>query len=137
MASITTHINDHILSLIVCFLHATFFYILHQQFPGPGRHNPQSSGVTLQSDVLDTYKQANSWKYIIFGLVNNNKEIGVIEYSTESDYDKFLEKLPEDDCRFAVYHLEYESGEGKRDRRIFYTWFVPNRLLFLEDWGAD
>ena len=96
-------------------------------------NNLQASGVTLSNEVLETYKKANTWKYIIFGLVKNGTEIGVINSSLSEEYDDFLGEFPEDDCRWAVYDLEYDSGEGKRTRRVFYQWCVPNRLQVMDD----
>ena len=57
--------------------------------------------------------------------MNDKKtEIIVEETSTEQSYDAFLEKLPENDCKYAVYDFEYEigGGEGKRSKIVFYTW---------------
>lgn len=57
--------------------------------------------------------------------MNDNKtEIIVKDTSSEEEYDAFLEKLPENDCLYAVYDFEYEIGgnEGKRSKIVFYTW---------------
>jgi len=77
---------------------------------------------------MKAYK-AKNWKFIIFGLNKTNTQIEVLNILGEDDYETFLAALPEDDCRFAVYDCEYDSGEGMRNRRVFYTWCVPNRLL--------
>lgn len=63
-------------------------------------------------------------KFIIFALNDKKTEIIVEETSTEQSYDAFLEKLPENDCKYAVYDFEYEigGGEGKRSKIVFYTW---------------
>ena len=55
-------------------------------------------------------------KYIIYKLSANNKTIEVEKTSTDTDYDKFTNDLPENDCRYAVYDFEYEIDptEGKR-----------------------
>lgn len=58
----------------------------------------------------------------------DNSEIVVLDKSTEKDYDKFLETLPEAECRWAVYDFEFDSGEGLRNKIIFFAWCV---LLFL------
>lgn len=57
--------------------------------------------------------------------MNDSKtEIIVEETSTSADYDTFLEKLPENECKYAVYDFEYEigGGEGKRSKIVFFTW---------------
>ena len=123
--------------LILCFLHTT---LPKTSFTPCIDHSPASAGndlqVTLSDEVLETYNKHNTWKFIIFGLVNNNTEIGVIKASLSAKYDDFLHELPKDDCRWAVYDLEYDSGEGKKTKRVFYDWCVPNRLQVIEDWRA-
>ena len=96
-------------------------------------HDLQASGVTANSGVLPTIQKSNSWKYIIFGIVNKNTEIGVLNTSLSNDYDEFLKEFPENECRWALYDLMYDSGEGMRNKRIFYHWCVPNRLQVMED----
>ena len=51
-------------------------------------------------------------------------QIVVEQTSTEQEYDAFLEKLPENECRYAVYDFEYDigGGEGKRSKIVFFTW---------------
>lgn len=63
------------------------------------------------------------YKFIIYGLNDDKTEIIVKEKSTDDSYDAFLEKLPENDCVYAVYDFEYELGaDGKRSKIIFFTW---------------
>ena len=70
-------------------------------------------------------------------------QIVVEQTSTEQEYDAFLEKLPENECRYAVYDFEYDigGGEGKRSKIVFslgpqtplqseQRWFtLPPRIL--------
>lgn len=69
-------------------------------------------------------KLGKKYKFIIFALNDQKTEIVVEETSTNSDYDAFLEKLPEDECKYAIYDFEYEigGGEGKRSKIVFFTW---------------
>jgi cofilin len=46
-----------------------------------------------------------------------------IDHEDASSYDKFVEKyLPEKQCRWAVYDMEYDLGEGKRNKLVFVSW---------------
>lgn len=67
-------------------------------------------------------------KFIIFKINDGKTEIVVDETSTAHEYDDFLEKLPENECRYAVYDFEYElaSGEGKRSKIVFFAWTPDN-----------
>jgi cofilin len=37
-------------------------------------------------------------------------------------YADFIRDLPKNDCRYAVYHFEYEGPDGKRAKILFYNW---------------
>ncbi|EFL37347.1 cofilin [Streptomyces griseoflavus Tu4000] len=85
------------------------------------------SGVTLNDACVETYQQlklGKKLKYIIFHLNKENTEIAVEKSSDSVDYDNFLADLPEDECRWAVYDLEYEKeeGAGKRNKLTFVSW---------------
>lgn len=74
--------------------------------------------------AFNELKLGKKSKFIIYTLNDKKTEIVVKETSSDPDYNKFLESLPEDDCRYAVYDFEYElsGGEGKRSKLVFYTW---------------
>ncbi|EGW31935.1 uncharacterized protein SPAPADRAFT_61041 [Spathaspora passalidarum NRRL Y-27907] len=85
------------------------------------------SGVSVSDDALSTFnelKLGKKFKFIIFSLNDNKTEIVVESTSTDTDYDAFLEKLPENECKYAIYDFEYEigGGEGKRSKIVFFTW---------------
>ncbi|ODQ76920.1 hypothetical protein BABINDRAFT_55433 [Babjeviella inositovora NRRL Y-12698] len=85
------------------------------------------SGVSVADESLSTFnelKLGKKLKYVIFSLNDKKTEIVVEKTSDEQDYEKFLEDLPENDCRYAVYDFEYEigGGEGKRSKIVFFTW---------------
>jgi len=47
----------------------------------------------------------------------------VSKKSDNADYNAFLEELPDEDCRYAVYDFEFNKGdEGKRNKICFYAW---------------
>ncbi|KAJ7132945.1 actin cross-linking [Mycena filopes] len=85
-----------------------------------------SSGVAVSSDCLTQFQQlklGKKFKYIIFGLNKDNTEIVVLNTSDSQDYDTFLTELPEAECRWAVYDLEFEKEDGgKRNKIVFYSW---------------
>lgn len=85
------------------------------------------SGVAVADESLTAFndlKLGKKYKFVLFGLNDNKTEIIVKDTSSEEEYDAFLEKLPENDCLYAVYDFEYEIGgnEGKRSKIVFYTW---------------
>lgn len=85
-----------------------------------------SSGVAVNDACLEIFQELklrHKYKYIIFKLSDDNKEI-VVENSAESaDYSDFLGQLPESEPRYAIYDFEYEKpGEGLRSKIVFYAW---------------
>lgn len=57
-------------------------------------------------------------------MSDDKTKIVVDKTSTAESYDDFLEELPENECKYAVYDFEYELGnnEGKRNKIIFFQW---------------
>lgn len=85
------------------------------------------SGVSVADESLTAFndlKLGKKYKYIIYTLNEDKTQIVVKETSLDNDYDSFLEKLPENDCLYAVYDFEYEisASEGKRSKMIFIAW---------------
>lgn len=86
-----------------------------------------SSGVAVHDDALSAFnelKLGKNVKFVIYKISDDKTQIVVEEKSSDPDYEIFLSKLPENDCRYAVYDFEYElaSGEGKRNKIVFFTW---------------
>ncbi|KAJ7128213.1 actin depolymerizing factor [Mycena crocata] len=85
-----------------------------------------SSGVAVNPDCLEQFQQLKlkkKSKYIIFGLNKDNTEIVVLKTSESQNYEDFIADLPEAECRWAVYDLEFEKeGGGIRNKIVFYSW---------------
>ncbi|KAG8927137.1 cofilin [Tulasnella sp. 419] len=92
-----------------------------------------SSGVGVNPECLEKYQElklGKKLKYIIFALNKTNTEIVVDKTSQNADYDEFLESLPEDEPRYAVYDFEYDKGdEGKRNKIVFVSWSPDNSRI--------
>ena len=92
----------------------------------------QASGVAVNPSLLDTFQElklGKKYKYIIFSLSPDLKEIIVAKTSTDTNYESFIADLPESECRWAVYDFEYdaEGGAGKRNKLTFISWCVVLR----------
>ncbi|KAI0304457.1 recombinant Actophorin [Multifurca ochricompacta] len=78
-----------------------------------------SSGVTVHQDCLTVFQQlklGKKFKYIIFNLNKAKTEIIKEKESNRTN-------LPEDQCRWAVYDLEFEKEDGgKRNKITFFSW---------------
>jgi cofilin len=80
----------------------------------------------VNSECLVSYqvlKLKKKLKYIIFKVSEDKTEIVLHKESASQDYDEFLADLPETECRWAVYDLEFQKEEGGvRNKIIFYHW---------------
>lgn len=47
----------------------------------------------------------------------------VVDKTGAASYDEFLEVLPTDECRWAIYDFDYEKPDaGRRSKIIFISW---------------
>ena len=70
-------------------------------------------------------KLKKSYKYIILKFNEDHAEIIVEKTSTSSEYRDFCADLPENECRWAVYDLEFKNDDGsQRNEIILYQWYV-------------
>jgi hypothetical protein len=70
-------------------------------------------------------KQGKKYTYVLYGMSDDKKNIVVLDASTDRDFDAFTAKLPEKDCRWAVYDFQYDLGaDGVRNKLAFIMWYV-------------
>ncbi|EGS23898.1 uncharacterized protein CTHT_0006070 [Thermochaetoides thermophila DSM 1495] len=97
------------------------------------------SGATVNAECITAYNELKlnkKYKYVIFKLTDDNKEI-VVESTSEDgpEYEDFRKKLINATTksktgaigkgpRYAVYDVQYElaSGEGTRNKITFLSW---------------
>jgi len=96
------------------------------------------SGAIVSQECITAYndlKLSKKYKYIIFKLSDNYKEIVVEEASDDKEWDSFREKLVNATVkspsgatgkgpRYAVYDFEYNlaTGDGVRNKITFLAW---------------
>ena len=88
----------------------------------------QASGVGVNQACLSEFndlKMSKKLSFITFGLSKDLTEVVVLTKSESRDYSDFVAELPENECRWAVYDLEYEAdGGGKRNKLVFFHWYA-------------
>ncbi|KAI7877482.1 hypothetical protein K492DRAFT_165987 [Lichtheimia hyalospora FSU 10163] len=104
-----------------------------------------SSGVAVNDECIELYEEfklRKTLKYIIFKVSDDAKEIQVEKSAEQGDYEAFLENLPADEPRYAVYDFDYEKpGEGQRSKITFYSWIpdtakVRQKMLYASSKDA-
>ena len=91
----------------------------------------QASGVEASDECITAYQElklGKKAKYILFALNDANTAIVVDKTSVaDASYDDFVQDLPKDQCRWAVYDFEFaKQGEGKRNKIGFISWCVTH-----------
>lgn len=93
---------------------------------------PQTSmsGIAVTDDAINLFyymKAKSAYRWAMWGVNNNGSEIVIVDVGEkDSSYTQFVERLPENDCRFAVYDYQVTNSEG----RVF------QKLVFLS-WSPD
>jgi len=96
------------------------------------------SGASVSQECISSYndlKLSKKYKYIIYKLSDDYKEIVVEEASADKDWETFREKLINATSknkagregkgpRYAIYDFEYNlaSGDGVRNKIVFIAW---------------
>ncbi|KAJ9107611.1 hypothetical protein QFC21_001070 [Naganishia friedmannii] len=89
-----------------------------------------SSGVKPDETCLKAYdelKLGKKHKFVVYGLGEGNKTITTLKQIKldepgATDFETFVKELPERECRWGVYDMEYDQGEGKRNKLVFVMW---------------
>jgi len=80
----------------------------------------------LNPACIETFQQlklAKSLKFVTYRISDDKKEIIVEHTSCDANWDSFVEKLPENECRWAVYDFAFQKeGEGQRNKIVFVSW---------------
>ena len=85
-----------------------------------------NTGVTVAGDVIaefNDFKLKGKYRYMVFKLNDALEEV-VIDTTGAADasYDSFVATLPDNDCRYAVYNIEYSTEDGDRSKMVFFLW---------------
>lgn len=79
-----------------------------------------ATGITVANATVNSIqefkKNDNKLKYVICKIEND--EI-VLEFESESDsFAEYVGRLPENDCRFCYYKMDFETTDGRPNTKI-------------------
>ena len=104
-----------------------------------------ASGVAVNDEVVETYqsiKMGHSYKFVIYKLNDDLTEIVVQEKAEKAEYSDFIGKLPEKECRYAVFDFDYKLADGsQRDKILFIVWCpdsakIKDKMLYASSKDA-
>jgi len=90
----------------------------------------QSTGVVVNDEVVEAFndfklkKGPNKLRYFIYVMSKDKKSIEIEKRGAiEKTYDDFCSELPENDCRYGLIDLEFETDDGRpTSKLVFISW---------------
>ena len=89
----------------------------------------QATGVVVDDDVAFAFTEFKlkrgdfKLRYFVYKIENKQKIVIEKQGSTEKTYDDFVAELPDDDCRYGLIDLEFETDDGRpTSKLVFITW---------------
>jgi len=85
-----------------------------------------SSGIAVAKDLTKSFNKFklhnNPNKFIVFKIENKRSIVEEIQ-SEDNSFLNFLSNLPLDDCRYAVYKIDFTTlDERPHEKLIFISW---------------
>ena len=86
-----------------------------------------ASGVGIDDTAISTFnelKLGHTYRYIIFRVSDDNTKIIVDKTGAPTtSFAEFVNELPKEECRYAVFDLAYTSEDGSdRNKLVFVLW---------------
>ncbi|KAL2610494.1 hypothetical protein R1flu_029067 [Riccia fluitans] len=86
--------------------------------------------LNVSEDAIAKYtelRMKKAYRYIIYRIDQQLQEIAVERTGAhEEEYETFKSKLPENDCRFIVYDLDYTTDDNCHKSKIFFISWTPD-----------
>jgi cofilin len=87
-----------------------------------------ASGIEVSQEVVSCFQEiklSHKFRYVIF---KRNADNTIIEIEKTADpsktYDDFVADIPANECRYAIFDLEYQKSDadGLRQKIVFIVW---------------
>jgi cofilin len=101
----------------------------------------QSTGVVVDDVVATTFQafklgQGEKLRYYVYKIENKSKIVIDKKGEKAKTFDDFCGELPEDDCRYGLIDIDFETVDGRpTSKLVFITWnpdtaSVRNKMLY-------
>merc|ERR1711974_358460 len=69
----------------------------------------------------------HKYRYVIYKIADDKSSIDVEATGEATEtYDQFKAKLPENDCRYAVFDYEWKTDDGRTQSKIVFINWAPD-----------
>ena len=89
------------------------------------------SGVAVEPTCIEEFnkiKLKKAYQYVQYKVSDDLQQIEVDKCvpaggDRQANFTNFVDQLPSDDCRYAVYDFHYNMGDaGEREKLLFIVW---------------
>ncbi|KAM7488509.1 hypothetical protein LguiB_025993 [Lonicera macranthoides] len=88
------------------------------------------SGMSVDNHGKNTYmelKRGKKYRYLIYKIDEKKKVVVVEKIGDRADtHSQFVASLPPDDCRFAIYDLDFLHSDASRKMKILLIHWCPD-----------
>uniref|UniRef100_A0A7S3HC02 ADF-H domain-containing protein n=1 Tax=Spumella elongata TaxID=89044 RepID=A0A7S3HC02_9STRA len=89
-----------------------------------------STGVTVDDAVVEQFaefkKASNKNIFIIYKIDNDTKIVSETASGETEDFNAFLTHLPENDCRYALYKMDFTTSDGRPSTKLVSIAWSPD-----------
>jgi len=92
-----------------------------------------STGVTVADEVAKEFNEIklgklregeDKVKFIVYKIVDG--KIVKEKHSISTNFEDFLSELPKDDCRYAIYDMEFVTNDGRPGNKLVSIAWAPD-----------
>jgi cofilin len=92
-----------------------------------------ASGIKVADACVEKFQElklGKNHRYVLFCINADNTEIIVEKTAPKTaTYQEFVQNLPKDDTRYAVFDFEYQQEGGLRNKILFVVWAPDSAKL--------
>mmetsp|Transcript_31302 Transcript_31302/g.51680 ORF Transcript_31302/g.51680 Transcript_31302/m.51680 type:complete len:143 (-) Transcript_31302:47-475(-) len=88
-----------------------------------------ATGVVVEDDVSHAFNEFKlqrgdfKLRYFVYSIKDKKSIVIEKQGARESTYDDFIAEMPENDCRYGIIDLEFESDDGRpTSKLVFISW---------------
>eukprot|EP00927_Polykrikos_kofoidii_P065210 TRINITY_DN609_c0_g1_i1.p1 TRINITY_DN609_c0_g1~~TRINITY_DN609_c0_g1_i1.p1 ORF type:complete len:139 (-),score=31.47 TRINITY_DN609_c0_g1_i1:76-492(-) len=104
------------------------------------------SGVTVADSVVEKYneiKMKKTLRFVTFKIENKKTIVPADEGEMDKTWDDFVAVLPEEEPRYCLVEVEYESEDGRPQNKLTFVFWsndekvsIKNKMLYASSKDA-
>ncbi|GMI61444.1 hypothetical protein ScalyP_jg2963 [Parmales sp. scaly parma] len=87
---------------------------------------PNSENLGSITDLFQALKLRRKHRFLIFKLADNGDVLAEHIGAPQATAQEFIELLPDNDCRFAVYDHDSKTSDGRNKSKLFFFSWLPS-----------